>query len=276
MQDSPADPDQRSLFDQIRGTGPLLLNVPHAGTALPAPLRAALAPDALELCDTDWHMDRIARDLLPADASLMAARLSRYAVDLNRSSDDTPLYSSATTGLISTIDFDGTPLYRPGAEPDAAERAERVAAYWAPYHAALAAEVERIRAAHGYCLLLDVHSIRSRIPRLFDGRLPDLNLGTNSGEACAPQLASAAFEALRASPLSAVCDGRFKGGYITRHYGQPARNVHALQIEIAQECYMLEESPWTYLPERADRLKQALSGLIGAMTDFRPELEPQP
>jgi formiminoglutamase len=259
------------LFDQICGDGPLILNVPHAGTDLPDFLRDALHPDALDLRDTDWHMDRIARDVLPKGASLMAARVSRYVVDLNRPGDDIPLYAGATTGLISTIDFDGTPLYRDGMEPDAEARAARVVAFWEPYHAALAAEINRIRAAHGYCLLLDVHSIRSHVPRLFDGRLPDLNLGTNSGAACAAKLSDAAFAALQDSGFSAVRDGRFKGGHITRHYGDPEYGVHALQIEIAQECYMIEHSPWTYVPEKADRLKVALARLVGAMTDFHPE-----
>ncbi|MBE3636764.1 N-formylglutamate deformylase [Mangrovicoccus algicola] len=264
---------ETALFNGISGDGPVLLNVPHAGVDLPEGLRAALTQEALDLCDTDWHMDRIARDILPAGGSLLAARMSRYAVDLNRPRDDAPLYAGATTGLISTIDFDGRPLYREGMEPDAEERAARIADYWAPYHAALAAEIARIRDAHGYCLLLDVHSIRSHVPRLFEGRLPDLNLGTNSGASCAPALSDAAFAALEASGFSAVRDGRFKGGFITRHYGDPAAHVHALQIEIAQDCYMLEESPWTYLPERADRLKTALGALVAAMTGFVPGAE---
>ncbi|WP_157019040.1 N-formylglutamate deformylase [Mesorhizobium xinjiangense] len=261
------------LFDRIAGDTPLLLNVPHAGTELPDSLRSRLCPEALDLRDTDWHMDRIARDILPDGASLMAARLSRYVVDLNRPKEDVPLYTGATTGLISTIDFDGTPIYREGKEPDEADRTARIADFWQPYHAALAAEIERIRSAHGFCLLLDVHSIRSRVPRLFEGRLPDLNLGTNSGASCARPLSDSAFEALEASCFSAVRDGRFKGGFITRHYGEPARNVHALQIEIAQDCYMLEESPWTYLPEKADRLKQALAALVAAMVEFGSTLE---
>jgi len=273
MQDSPADPTKSPLFDQIEGSTPLLLHVPHAGTVVPDSLRAALKPEALDLSDTDWHMDRIARDLLPDGASLMSARVTRYAVDLNRPSDDTPLYTGATTGLVSTIDFDGRPLYRPGAEPDETERGSRIADFWTPYHKALADEIERIRSVHGYCVMLDVHSIRSHVPRLFEGRLPDLNLGTNSGAACAQSLSDAALAALEESDFSVVRDGRFKGGYITRHYGQPSRNVHALQIEIAQAGYMLEETPWTYLPERADRLKEALARLVSVMAEFQPDME---
>lgn len=262
---------ESALFDQICGSSPVLLNVPHAGTGVPDALRDALRPEALELCDTDWHMDRIARDVLPQGGSLLAAKMSRYAVDLNRPSDDVPLYQTATTGLISTIDFDGTPLYREGEEPDAQARAARIARYWVPYHVALQAEIDRIRAAHGYCLLLDVHSIRSRVPRLFEGRLPDLNLGTNSGASCADALSDAAFDALQGKGFSVVRNGRFKGGYITRHYGAPAQGIHALQIEIAQDCYMIEQSPWTYVAEKADRLKTALQGLVDAMVEFQPE-----
>lgn len=262
---------KNALFDQISGSGPVLLNVPHAGTVVPDALRDALRPEALELCDTDWHMDRIAQDVLPEDASLLVAKVSRYAVDLNRPSDDVPLYQTATTGLISTIDFDGTRLYREGMDPGAQARSARIARYWEPYHAALQAEIDRIRAAHGYCLLLDVHSIRSHVPRLFEGRLPDLNLGTNSGASCADALSDAAFGAIQDKGFSVVRNGRFTGGHITRHYGDPANGVHVLQIEIAQDCYMIEHSPWTYVPEKADRLKVVLTGLVGAMMDFQPE-----
>lgn len=259
------------LFSQICGNGPVLLNVPHAGTDLPGGLRESLRLEALDLRDTDWHMNRIARDVLPQGGSLLAAKVSRYAVDLNRPDDDMPLYQTATTGLISTIDFDGKPLYRAGLEPDVQMRTARVTSYWRPYHAALSAEIARIRAAHGYCLLLDLHSIRSHVPRLFEGRLPDLNLGTNSGASCADVLSDAAFAALQKTEFSAVRNGRFKGGYITRHYGAPAQGVHALQIEIAQDCYMLERSPWTYLPEKAERLKEALAALVNAMVAFQPQ-----
>lgn len=273
MQDSSPAPDKRPLFEQIQGRLPLLLNVPHAGTDVPDSLRAALTPEALDLSDTDWHMDRIARDLLPEGASLMSARVTRYAVDLNRPPDDKPLYSGATTGLMSTIDFDGQPLYRPGAEPDADEQTNRIATWWTPYHKALADEITRIKAAHGYCVLLDMHSIRGHVPRLFDGRLPDLNLGTNADTSCAQSLSDAALAALQASDFSVVRNGRFKGGYITRHYGQPSHDVHVLQIEIAQSCYMMEETPWTYLPERADRLKKALAQLVAVLADFTPNAE---
>lgn len=257
-------------FDKISGSAPFLINVPHAGTELPESLRARLRPEALELRDTDWHMALIAREILPDNASLICARPSRYLIDLNRPLDDEPLYAGATTGLMSTIDFDGNPLYLPDQEPGSDERAARIAAVWEPYHAALAAEIDRIRNLHGYCLLLDMHSIRSQVPRLFEGQLPDLNLGSNSGASAASGLVEAAFASLQTSAFTAVCDGRFKGGYITRHYGQPARQVHALQIEIAQCTYMQESPPWTIEPAKKAPLKQVLSAFANTIKAYVP------
>lgn len=258
------------IYELIPAESPLLVNVPHAGTGLAFDLADRLRPEAQDLRDTDWHMDRIASAIRPDGAGLMIARQSRYVVDLNRSSDDEPLYAGATTGLISTIDFDGNPLYRPGQEPDAAERQERVAEVWEPYHAALRAEVDRIRAQFGYCLLLDLHSIRSRVPRLFDGTLPDLNLGTNSGTSASPELIQRVWKVLQETGFSAVKDARFRGGFITRHYGQPARNDHALQIEIAQCSYMEEHPLWHFDGERTEPLQAVLAELTAAMRAFRP------
>ena len=264
---------QDSLFDLKPAATALLVNVPHAGTMLPGDLEKRLRPEARVLSDTDWHMDRIARAALPEGAGLMVAKASRYAVDLNRPSDDRPLYAGATTGLISTIDFDGNPLYAEGSEPDEAERARRVEAYWMPYHHALASEIARIRDTHGYCVMLDVHSIRSRVPRLFEGTLPDLNLGTNKGESADPSLCSAVADVLAASDMTSVRDGRFTGGYITRHYGRPGEGVHVLQIETAQSIYMQESPPWTLDPGGAERLQAVLARMLAVMAAFSPSGE---
>ena len=261
-------PAEAPLYTVEAGDGPLLINVPHAGTELPDGLAKRLAPDARALSDTDWHMDELARAAAPAGATVMAARLSRYVVDLNRPSDDAPLYTGATTGVMSTIDFDGNPLYTPGREPDADEQARRVETYWRPYHERLAAEVATIRARRGICVMLDVHSIRSRVPRLFDGVLPDLNLGTHEGASADPALVAAVWQVLQDSGRTAVRDGRFKGGHITRHYGRPADGVHVLQIEIAQHIYMRERPPWTLDPDGAARLRNILGQIMAAMSAF--------
>lgn len=255
------------LMTLVTGSKPVLLNVPHAGTMLPEAIRSRLRSDALELKDTDWHMDWLAAPCAELGASIMAAQYSRYVVDLNRSAEDTPLYAGPTTGLISQIDFDGRPLYQDGQEPDAEDVQARTQTYWAPYHQALQAEINRITSHFGVCVLIDLHSIRSEVPRLFNGVLPDLNLGTNSGASTAENFEARAEGTLRESGYSFVKNDRFKGGYITRHYGQPDRNVHALQLEIAQSTYMEERAPWDLLPEKAGRLGTTIKTLVSAVLE---------
>ncbi|TSD85163.1 N-formylglutamate deformylase [Mycobacterium sp. KBS0706] len=259
-------------FRLHRGTAPLLLSIPHVGTGVPEAIRARLTPEGQLLRDTDWHLDRLYDFAEGLGVSIIQAVQSRYVVDLNRPADDQSLYpGQATTGLCSTIDFDGRPLYRPGEEPDAAEIAGRVETVWKPYHGALAAELERIKAQHGYALLYDAHSIRSVVPRLFDGLLPDLNLGSNGGATAAPALKERIAEICRtAEGFTHVIDGRFKGGIITRHYGQPDHNVHALQMELAQRHYMDEDPPFTYQAERARPLQAVLRRVLKSMLDWRP------
>ncbi len=259
-------------FHLTRGEAPLILSIPHGGTELPADLAEALTEEALALTDTDWHLDRLYDFAAAMGATVIAATQSRYLIDVNRPPDDASLYpGQATTGLCPLTDFDGTPLYRPGREPDAAEIARRRAAVWAPYHAALAAEVERVRAAHGHAIVYDAHSIRSIVPRLFPGKLPDFNIGTHGGRACAPAIAERVERICAAAPgYSHVVNGRFKGGYITRHYGRPEAGVHALQMELAQWRYMDEQPPFDWRPAGAASLKAVLERVIEALIAWRP------
>lgn len=229
-----------------QGRVPLLISLPHVGTEIPPGLHDRFVPRALASEDTDWHLERLYRPLAERlGASLIVPRFSRYVVDLNRPPDDQPLYPGAAggTGLVPTRFFTNEPLYRDGAEPDAAEAAARVESFWRPYHEALAAELQRLRAEHGRALLFDGHSIRSRLPWLFEGTLPALNLGTADGASCAPAITARLGEVLAAqSRFGHVVNGRFKGGYITRHYGRPAEGLHAVQLEMCQRCYMDETS----------------------------------
>lgn len=233
-----------SVFRLQQGRVPLLISLPHVGTAIPPELAERLVPRALASEDTDWHLEQLYRPLADKlGASLIVPRYSRYVIDLNRPPDDQPLYPGAKggTGLVPTRFFSDDPLYRDGAEPDATEIAARREAYWQPYHQALAAELERLRAAHGHALLFDGHSIRSELPWLFEGELPALNLGTADGASCAPAITERLGALLAGqTQFSQVVNGRFKGGYITRHYGQPGRGVHAVQLEMCQRCYMDE------------------------------------
>ncbi|HEY8876783.1 MAG TPA: N-formylglutamate deformylase [Roseateles sp.] len=233
-----------SVFELRQGRVPLLISLPHVGTQIPAELAERLVPRALASEDTDWHLERLYRPLADKlGASLIVPRYSRYVIDLNRPPDDQPLYPGASggTGLVPTRFFSDDPLYRDGAEPDATEVAARREAYWLPYHQALAGELERLRAAHGHALLFDGHSIRSELPWLFEGQLPALNLGTADGASCAPAITERLGALLAGQTrFSQVVNGRFKGGYITRHYGRPAEGQHAVQLEMCQRCYMDE------------------------------------
>lgn len=259
------------VYEFLAGSTPLLINVPHAGVTIPEAIEARLAPPIRSLPDTDWHVHRLVEQAPEFGASLLRALHSRYVIDLNRGRDDQPLYAGPTTGLVPTETFNGQPVYA-GHPPDAAEIEDRIERYWQPYHDKLRQTLDGIRERHGHAVLFDVHSIRSRVPRLFEGRLPDLNLGTNDGASCAPDLGQRVADVLaNARGFSHVVDGRFKGGYITRHYGQPEKGIHALQLEIAQASYMDETDPTRWDAERAAPLVSVLHDIIRRLTRWRPQ-----
>ncbi len=260
-----------NLHTLVRGDAPLVIDVPHAGTFVPADLAARFTPAARAVPDTDWHVDRLYAFAAHAGVTLVAATHSRYVVDLNRDPSGAALYPGAdNTELCPTRTFDNAAIYA-GAPPDEAEVVARRAAYWDPYHAVLAAEIARVRARHGWAVVLDGHSIRAEVPRFFAGRLPDLNLGTVGGGACAPSLREAAATVLAsAAGFTHVVDGRFKGGWITRHHGRPDAGVHALQLEVAQSCYMDEAPPYPWDPARAAALVAVLERLAQALAGWRP------
>lgn len=255
-----------------QGSLPLLISLPHIGTEIPAELAPRYADRALLVEDTDWHLGDLYDFARGMGASMLKPRFSRYVIDLNRPPENTPMYPGANnTELCPTHFFTGEALYKDGQAPDDAEIARRRDVYWAPYHAALAAELARLKQQHGYALLFDGHSINSVLPWLFDGQLPDLNLGTASGNSCAPSLRSAAAAVLAGqTDYTQVTDGRFKGGYITRHYGRPDENVHAIQLEMCFRCYMVEEKPYVMDPARAASIQPLLKSLLQALLDIRP------
>ena len=262
------------------GSTPLLISLPHVGTRIPPQLQERMVPRALELEDTDWHLESLYDFAEELGASLLAASHSRFVVDVNRPPQDAPMYEGANnTELCPTRFFSGDPLYRPGRAPDAAEIARRRRTYWQPYHDALAEELERLRALHGHALLLDGHSIRSRQPWLFEGRLADLNLGTAGGESCAPGLRAALADVLARSAqfpphYTYAVDGRFRGGYITRHYGQPKLGIHAAQLEMCWSCYMHEEAPYVVDESRAVFVRPVLRELAATMLAWGAQYDP--
>ncbi|MBP6900493.1 MAG: N-formylglutamate deformylase [Burkholderiaceae bacterium] len=262
----------RPIFTLHRGRTPLLVSLPHVGTQVPGWLAPRLQAEALAVPDTDWHLQRLYGFVKDLGASLIVPSHSRYVVDLNRPPENAPMYPGANnTELCPTRFFTGAPLYRDGQAPDAAEVAQRVAAYWKPYHDALGGELARLKSAHGHAILFDGHSIKGELPWLFDGRLWDLNLGTANGAACTPGL-QAALDAVLAgqSRYSHISNGRFKGGHITRFYGRPAEGVQAVQMEMCWHCYMDETPPFAYREDLAAQVQPVLRGLVQAMLAWQP------
>jgi N-formylglutamate deformylase len=256
--------DMTKAFELKRGMAPLLISMPHAGTLLPPGIAALLTDAALRLPDTDWHLERLYDFTDALGASVIVATHSRYAIDLNRPPDDASLYPGQdTTGLCPLDTFYHQPLYREGQQPDAAEIRRRIDKYWEPYHAALHSELNRLRERHETVVLWDAHSICSVVPRFFEGRLPDLNLGSAGGTACDKSLAQLVLQIARSHPrYSVVLDGRFKGGYITRRYGRPAEGVHAIQLELAQLTYMQEQYPYSFDESHAAALRPVLTQML--------------
>jgi N-formylglutamate deformylase len=252
------------LFHLSRGSAPLLVSFPHSGTYLPPDIAARMTPAALALPDTDWHVPQLYKFLDALGASRIEATHSRYVVDLNRPPDDKELYAGQKkTGLVPIDTFKGEPLYRDGEQPTTDEVAGR-RKFWQPYHDALAQELSRLKAINGAIILWDAHSIESVLPSLFEGRLPDLNLGTFDGKACDADVIDAVFTVAKASGFSAVLNDRFKGGYITRHYGDRRKGVNAIQLEMAQAIYMDEGPPFTFRPDRATKVTTAIRTMIAA------------
>ena len=258
-------------YDFIPGASPLLISMPHVGTELMPEVAAGLAEPAKGLCDTDWHLPILYDFARKMGASLLIARWSRFNIDLNRPSDDKPLYATATTGLFPDTLFDGQPLFVPGKAPDAAARARYLTEIWEPYHQRIASELARIKSQHGHAILFDAHSIKGFVPRLFEGQLPDFNIGTNEGKSCAASLTKKLAAACDAPGFTFVVNGRFKGGHITRHYGRPQDDIHAVQLELAQRTYMREELPFDYQTGLAARVQPVLARFVDTLTTWRPD-----
>lgn len=254
------------LFRLEPGRSALLISFPHSGMFIPEPLRARLTPVAQGVPDTDWHVPKLYEACKDLGATLLVAEYSRYVVDLNRPADGAPLYpGQAETGVCPTRTFADQPLYHEAA-PGAEEVQQRVRDYWLPYHRKLAELIDGIRTDHGHCILWDAHSIRSEVPLFFEGRLPDLNVGTADGRSCSRTRMQCVMQALEAQRrFSVVANGRFKGGYITRHYGAPSRGVDAIQLEIAQSAYMDEARPQLFDPAKAADLAALLHRLLAAV-----------
>jgi N-formylglutamate deformylase len=253
-----------AVFELHQGTSPVILAFPHTGTDVPADIWERLDDNGRILADTDWHIERLYAGLLP-EATTLRATFHRYVIDANRDPAGVSLYPGQnTTGLVPETDFDGKPIWKDGEAPTEADIAYRLANFHAPYHAALAAEIERVKAIHGVAILYDCHSIRSLIPFLFEGRLPDFNIGTDMGRTCDKAIEMATVEACAAAEgYTSILNGRFKGGWTTRHYGKPETGVHAIQMELAQVSHLATEvPPFDLDAEKAARLRIHLKDIL--------------
>ncbi len=260
-----------------RGDAPLIVSFPHTGTELPDAIEQSVVSPWLARKDADYYVHELYAFVAQLGATTVRTRISRTAIDVNRDPSGASLYpGQTTTELCPTTTFDGEPLYREGSAPDAREIEARRQTFFAPYHHALATEIARLRQQHQRVVVYDAHSIRSHVPRLFQGELPQLNLGTNDGKSCDAELQSSLARICASSGFSWVVNGRFKGGWTTRHYGQPERGVSAVQLELAARSYLREpegafdEARWppAYDPGFAGDLTIVLTRLMEQCLDY--------
>lgn len=262
-----------SLYSFSAGTSPLLVSMPHSGVIIPKLILNRLSESAKTVPDTDWHIPQLYDFVRGQGHSVLRANYSRYVVDLNRPPDNESLYpGQAGTGLCPDSQFNGAPLYFPGEAPNELEITSRRETYWQAYHDKIHHTLSDIKSQFGYAILYDAHSIASRVPRLFDGQLPDLNLGTANGTSCAQTIQAAISHIIEPSHYSSAINGRFQGGYITRHYGDPHNNIHALQMEIAQGTYMQEHDHGLYLEKKAEQLRGVLKQIFLAIVQTTQDI----
>jgi N-formylglutamate deformylase len=256
-----------STFNLHQGSVPLLISMPHNGEEIPSDVALHMTDNALKVEDTDWYKDRLYDFAESLGAYIIKPTYNRYVIDLNRDPNGVDLYPGAnSTELCPTTAFDLSPLYLDGSEPSAQEIKRRIKHYWQPYHQALALTLKEIKERFGKAVLLEAHSIRSTVPRFFEGQLPDFNFGNSEGKSCSSELIQQ-ISTLNYAPYSTVTNGRFKGGYITRHYGNPAENVHALQLELSQRTYMNEQT-LDYDVDLAEQVKPKLRNLVNQLIQF--------
>lgn len=253
----------------VVGASPLILSQPHSGVFVPEEISIKLNECGRQLRDTDWHVPALYKELV-SDVTIVRANFSRYVVDANRDPSGQSLYPGQyTTGLVPTTTFDGEPIWHD--PPTDADIEQRRIAFHQPFHDQLRAEIDRVKQQHGYAILFDCHSIRSVVPHLFDGQLPDLNIGTNGGTSCARSISGAVENICNDhDAYRSVLDGRFKGGWITRHYGEPSSNVHAVQMEIAQRCYLKSElAPFAFDQKKAENLRAVLKQILCRLQEIK-------
>lgn len=257
-------------FDFLPGDTPVLVSMPHSGLRLTPTVADCLTPQAQALPDTDWYIPEVYDFLAALKVGVLTANYSRYVIDLNRPEDDKPLYAGKTTGLFPHMLFNEEPMFKRGSKIDKAHQQACIEQIWQPYHQQINHELQRLKQRFGYAVLFDAHSIPAQVPMFFDGTLPDFNLGTNAGAACAPELLCAAQTSLNNSDYTQVSNGRFKGGYITRSHGQPQANIHAFQLELSQATYLQDGEGYTLDDLKCAQVRPQLKALLTALINCNP------
>jgi N-formylglutamate deformylase len=261
-------------YTLIKGRIPLLISMPHNGEDLPSDIAHKMTEQGKKVADTDWHKDKLYAFAQALGAYVIMPKYSRYVIDLNRDPKGVDLYPCAnSTELCPTTSFDLEPLYLDGQAPNKTEISHRISTYWQPYHQALKTTLTDIQIEFGQAVLLEAHSILSKVPRFFEGQLPDFNFGTADGTSCAPELITA-LQNLDYSPYSMITNGRFKGGFITREYGKPEKRIHAVQLELSQRTYMSEPSP-EYNAVLANNVIPKLEQLVKILIEFSQQKNKQ-
>lgn len=251
---------------EVGKPSPLVISVPHDGAYMAPGMVERMHPYAADCPDRD-HLIADVFDFEDLPHTRIKAEYSRYVVDLNRSADGGSLYpGQSETGVCPITGFDDRPLYRTGQEPDSAEVKQRINSYWQPYHDELSRLIKQAKKNFGYCLLIDAHSIDDVVPRFFTGTLPNINVGSFAGQSCDPKYQQIITDALqRQKQYSWVINDRFKGGYITRLYGQPQNNIHAIQLEHGKSIYAQD---FNKLSPEADVLRQFWQTVLGHLLEL--------
>lgn len=266
------DSSQNKAFSFFSGNTPLLVSMPHSGLQLTEEVENCLTDKAKGLPDTDWYIPELYSFLGEMEVACISANYSRYVIDLNRPLDDKPLYQSKTTGLFPGILFDESPVFKKEQKPSDQHRIWCKENIWEPYHRKIRSELERIKSEFGYAILFDAHSIAAEVPMLFEGKLIDFNFGNNNGNSCASNLIESISEVVGSSAYSQITNGRFKGGYITRSFGQPEKGLHAIQLELSQATYLKDQTENGYHldSEKLNTIKLLLNTLINSLINNEP------
>ncbi|GAA4113631.1 N-formylglutamate deformylase [Aquimarina addita] len=244
---------------------PILISIPHAGTQFPVEIKHYYKKKMRNhLDDTDWYVHKLYEFAPSLGITIIKANLSRWVIDLNRDPKSIPLYTDnrLITAITPITDFYGNNIYTSSSsEPDPIEIQRRLDLYYWPYYRQIETLIADLKKKFGKVLLWDAHSIRHLVSTIQKKPFPDMILGNNDQKTAHPQLILTALEKLRSKKFEVAHNTPFKGGHITRYFGKPAQNVHALQLEMNKILYM-DDNEITYNTKRASEVQEVLQDTL--------------